>query len=89
MKSNKNAIDKLNGVLLNNKQVSVGPFIHKQEERESAVDKAEFNNIYMKNLSESVTDEDLKKICGEYGSIISSVVIRDGARVKMCWICQL
>ncbi|KAF5736171.1 hypothetical protein HS088_TW14G00307 [Tripterygium wilfordii] len=75
--SARNAIDKLNGMLLNDKQVYVGPFLRKQE-RETAVDKKKFNNVYVKNLSDSTTDEDLKKIFGEYGTITSAVVMRDG-----------
>ncbi|KAK8297910.1 hypothetical protein V6Z11_D05G217100 [Gossypium hirsutum] len=74
--SAQNAIDKLNGMLINDKQVYVGPFLRKQE-RDSALDKTKFNNVYVKNLSESTTDEDLKTIFGEYGEITSAVVMRD------------
>ncbi|XP_037495543.1 polyadenylate-binding protein 4 [Jatropha curcas] len=82
--SAKNAIDKLNGMLLNDKQVYVGPFLRKQE-RESAIDKATFNNVYVKNLSETTTEEDLKKIFGEYGTITSAVVMRDGNGKSRCF----
>ncbi|XP_037493921.1 LOW QUALITY PROTEIN: polyadenylate-binding protein 2 [Jatropha curcas] len=71
-----NAIDKLNGMLLNDKQVYVGHFLRKQE-RETAFNKTKFNNVYVKNLSESTTDEDLKNTFGEYGAITSAVVMRD------------
>ncbi|TYH17784.1 hypothetical protein ES288_A05G217900v1 [Gossypium darwinii] len=74
--SAENAIDKLNGMLINDKQVYVGPFLRKQE-RDSALDKTKFNNVFVKNLSESTTDEDLKTIFGEYGDITSVVVMRD------------
>ncbi|TYI28120.1 hypothetical protein ES332_A05G221700v1 [Gossypium tomentosum] len=74
--SAQNAIDKLNGMLINDKQVYVGPFLRKQE-RDSALDKTKFNNVFVKNLSESTTDEDLKTIFGEYGDITSVVVMRD------------
>ncbi|XP_040997988.1 polyadenylate-binding protein 2-like [Juglans microcarpa x Juglans regia] len=70
------AIDKLNGMLLNDKQVFVGHFLHRQE-RESSLNKTKFNNVYVKNLSEATTDEDLKKSFGEYGPITSAVVMRD------------
>ncbi|KAM7262788.1 hypothetical protein ACFE04_000471 [Oxalis oulophora] len=75
--SAKTAIEKLNGMLMNDKQVFVGPFLRKQE-RDSASDKAKFNNIYVKNLAEATTDEDFKKIFAEYGDITSSVIMRDG-----------
>ncbi|GLT58906.1 hypothetical protein SLA2020_317650 [Shorea laevis] len=70
------AIDKLNGMLINDKQVYVGHFLRKQE-RESTLNKTKFNNVYVKNLSESTTDEDLKRIFGEYGTITSAVVMKD------------
>ncbi|GAB2228346.1 hypothetical protein Droror1_Dr00010181 [Drosera rotundifolia] len=71
------AIDKLNGMLINDKQVFVGPFLRKQE-RESSLNNTKFNNVYVKNLSDSTTDEDLNKIFGEFGVITSAVVMRDG-----------
>ncbi|XWS29802.1 hypothetical protein CRYUN_Cryun24cG0061700 [Craigia yunnanensis] len=82
--SAQNAINKLNGMLLNDKQVFVGPFLCKQE-RESVVDKAEFNNVYVKNLSESATDEDLKNVFGEYGPITSAVIMRDADGKSKCF----
>ncbi|KAJ0795369.1 hypothetical protein HanPI659440_Chr04g0149721 [Helianthus annuus] len=72
-----NAIDKLNGMLINDKQVYVGHFLRKQE-RDSSLSRAKFNNVYVKNLSDSTTDEDLKKTFGEYGTITSAVVMKDG-----------
>lgn len=75
--SAKAAIENLNGMLLNDKQVYVGPFVRK-EERDHATEKAKFNNVYVKNLAESTTEDDLKKIFSEYGSITSVVVMRDG-----------
>ncbi|KAJ0812532.1 putative RNA recognition motif domain, nucleotide-binding alpha-beta plait domain superfamily [Helianthus annuus] len=66
------AIEKLNGMLLNDKQVYVGPFLHKQE-REQAVNKTKFTNVFVKNLSESTTDDDLTKAFSEYGTITSAV----------------
>ncbi|RVW60530.1 Polyadenylate-binding protein 2 [Vitis vinifera] len=82
--SAKNATDKLNGMLLNDKQVYVGPFVRKQE-RESATNKTKFNNVYVKNLLESTTDEDLKNIFGEYGPITSAVVMQDGDGKSKCF----
>ena len=82
--SAKNAIDKLNGMLMNDKQVYVGHFLCKQE-RDIALNKTIFNNVYVKNLSESTTEEDLKKIFGEYGTITSAVVMRDGDGKSKCF----
>ncbi|XP_068651962.1 polyadenylate-binding protein 2 [Aristolochia californica] len=70
------AIKQLNGMLINDKQVYVGLFVRRQE-RERANGSPKFTNLYVKNLSESTTDEDLKKIFASYGPITSAVVMRD------------
>ncbi|XP_062097417.1 polyadenylate-binding protein 2-like [Humulus lupulus] len=82
--SAQSAIDKLNGMLLNDKQVFVGPFLRKQE-RDSVSSKVRFNNIYVKNLSESTSDEDLSNFFGEFGTITSAVVMRDGDGKSKCF----
>ncbi|KAK3231340.1 hypothetical protein Dsin_003221 [Dipteronia sinensis] len=79
-----NAIDKLNGMLINDKQVFVGHFLRKQE-RDSALSRTKFTNVYVKNLSESTKDDDLKNIFGEYGTITSAVVMRDGDGKSKCF----
>ncbi|XP_044511167.1 polyadenylate-binding protein 2-like [Mangifera indica] len=78
------AIDKLHGMLINDKQVYVGHFLHKHE-RDSTLSKTKFNNVYVKNLSETITDEDLKNVFGECGTITSAVVIRDGDGKSKCF----
>lgn len=82
--SAQNAIDKLNGMLINDKQVYVGNFLRKQE-RETVTSKTKFNNVYVKNLAETTTEEDLEKIFGEYGPITSVVVMRDGNGKSKCF----
>eukprot|EP01018_Ginkgo_biloba_P024917 Gb_00731 [translate_table: standard] len=71
-----NAIERLNGMLLNDKQVYVGLFIRRQE-RERAIGTSKFSNVYVKNLSETITDEDLRNVFSGYGPITSAVVMRD------------
>lgn len=44
-----------------------------------------FNNVFVKNLSESTTDEDLKSIFGEFGTITSAVVMKDGDGKSKCF----
>lgn len=78
------AIEKLNGMLLNDKQVFVGPFLRKQE-RETATDKTRFNNVFVKNLSELTTEEDLSRIFGEFGTLTSFVVMRDADGKSKCF----
>ncbi|KAG6499360.1 polyadenylate-binding protein 2-like [Zingiber officinale] len=79
-----NAINRLNGMLVNDKLVYVGPFIHKQE-RESSADKTKFCNVFVKNLSESTTKEDLEFIFGKYGEITSAVVMTSEDGKSKCF----
>ncbi|XP_057779753.1 polyadenylate-binding protein 2-like [Salvia miltiorrhiza] len=78
------AIDKLNGMLINDKQVYVGHFLRKQE-RDTTQGNAKFNNVFVKNLAESTTDDDLKTTFGEYGIITSAVVMRDADGKSRCF----
>ncbi|KAL3679253.1 hypothetical protein R1sor_022209 [Riccia sorocarpa] len=51
---------------------------------------SKFNNVYVKNIAESTSDEDLRKIFGAYGSISSAVVMRGRRRkVEVLRLCQL
>ncbi|XP_042473501.1 polyadenylate-binding protein 2-like [Zingiber officinale] len=79
-----NAIEKLNGMLMNDKKVFVGPFVRKQE-REGAATTVKFNNVFVKNLSESVTDETLQEVFGEFGKITSCIVMREGDGRSKCF----
>eukprot|EP00271_Cylindrocystis_brebissonii_P012805 TRINITY_DN32308_c0_g1_i1.p1 TRINITY_DN32308_c0_g1~~TRINITY_DN32308_c0_g1_i1.p1 ORF type:complete len:699 (+),score=142.99 TRINITY_DN32308_c0_g1_i1:355-2451(+) len=70
------AIEKVNGMLLNEKQVFVGPFVRRQE-RDVTTGQLKFSNVYVKNLGDSVTEEELQRVFGAYGEISSTVVMRD------------
>jgi polyadenylate-binding protein len=78
------AIGKLNGMLLNDKQVFVGPFVRKLE-RDSTTSQTKFNNIYVKNLAETTTEEDLNSNFSQYGPLTSVVVMRDGNGKSKCF----
>ncbi|KOM51490.1 hypothetical protein LR48_Vigan09g014900 [Vigna angularis] len=71
--SAKEAIEKLNGTLLKDKKIYMGPFVSKQDRVNSD---ASFSNVYVKNLSDTITDAELQNIFGEYGDITSAVVMR-------------
>ncbi|KAF7140837.1 hypothetical protein RHSIM_Rhsim06G0093100 [Rhododendron simsii] len=83
-----NAIKRLNGMLINDKQVYVGLFVRNQE-RNRGNGSPKFTNVYVKNLSETTNDEDLKIIFGnindeklkevfsEFGNITSCKVMLD------------
>ncbi|KAJ6829118.1 polyadenylate-binding protein 2-like [Iris pallida] len=78
------AINKLNGMLLNEKQVFVGPFLRKQE-RDNSANKSVFSNVFVKNLSETTTKENLEEIFGQYGEITSAIVMREGDGKSKCF----
>jgi polyadenylate-binding protein len=78
------AIEKVNGMLLNDKQVFVGPFVRRQE-RDQAGGISKFNNVYVKNLADSTSDDELKKVFGAFGTISSAVVMRDNEGKSKCF----
>lgn len=79
-----NAIKMLNGMLINDKQVYVGLFVRRQERAEQNVS-PKFTNVYVNNLAETVTDEDLKKIFGHFGTITSAIVMKDSDGKSRCF----
>ncbi|KAK8292660.1 hypothetical protein V6Z12_D06G135200 [Gossypium hirsutum] len=79
-----NAIKRLNGMLINDKQVYVGRHVRRQE-RVPANVTPKFTNVYVKNLSETTSDEDLKKVFGTYGTITSVVVMKDQNGKSRCF----
>merc|ERR550532_2125890 len=68
-----NAIQKVNGMLLNEKKVFVGRFVPRKE-REKA---KKFTNVYIKNFGEDLGDEKLKEVFSKFGKITSYKVVKD------------
>lgn len=90
------AINRLNGMLINDKQVYVGLFVRQQDRISritnnnnnnigSAVGQNKFTNVYVKNLPKTATVEDVEKIFGKYGCITSSVVMKDENGKSRCF----
>ncbi|KAG9066797.1 Protein phosphatase PP2A regulatory subunit B [Linnemannia hyalina] len=73
-----NAIKHVNGMLLNDKKVYVGHHIAKKE-RQSKVEemKANFTNVYIKNLDPEVTQEEVEVLFTKFGPVTSCVVSTD------------
>jgi polyadenylate-binding protein len=71
-------------MLINDKKVYVGPFVRKQD-RENVSSNVKFSNVYVKNLAETVTDDELNEIFGKYGTITSVVVMRDSDGKSRCF----
>lgn len=74
----KQAIEKVNGMLLNGKKVYVGKFIPRKERIALLGDKMKrFNNVYIKNFGDELNDDRIRDIFGGYGKIISAKVMTD------------
>ncbi|XP_047570760.1 polyadenylate-binding protein 4-like isoform X2 [Lutra lutra] len=72
------AIEKMNGMLLNDRKVFVGRFkSRKEREAELAAKAKEFTNVYIKNFGEEVDDESLKELFSQFGKTLSVKVMRD------------
>jgi len=72
------AIENVNGMLLNDREVYVGKHISKKD-RESKFEeiKANFTNIYVKNIDLDYTEEDFKGLFVPYGAITSIYLEKD------------
>uniref|UniRef100_A0A669BHL7 Poly A binding protein, cytoplasmic 1 b n=1 Tax=Oreochromis niloticus TaxID=8128 RepID=A0A669BHL7_ORENI len=64
------AIEKMNGMLLNDRKVFVGRFkSRKEREAELGARAREFTNVYIKNFGEDMDDEKLKELFSKYGKM--------------------
>uniref|UniRef100_A0A2K6SS67 RRM domain-containing protein n=1 Tax=Saimiri boliviensis boliviensis TaxID=39432 RepID=A0A2K6SS67_SAIBB len=74
------AIEKMNGMLLNDRKVFVGPFkSRKQREAEFEARAKEFTNVYIKNFGEDMDNERLKDLFGKFGPVLSVKVMTDAS----------
>nr|XP_046274258.1 polyadenylate-binding protein 1A-like [Scatophagus argus]XP_046274259.1 polyadenylate-binding protein 1A-like [Scatophagus argus] len=72
------AIEKMNGMLLNDRKVFVGRFkSRKEREAELGARAKEFTNVYVKNFGEDMDDEKLRELFNKYGNAISIRVMTD------------
>lgn len=73
-----NAIKHVNGMLLNEKKVFVGHHIPRKD-RDSKFDemKANFTNIYVKNIHSETTDEEFRALFEKFGEITSASIARE------------
>lgn len=74
------SIDKVNGMLLNDKKVFVGRFIPRKEREKELGEKAKlYTNVYIKNFGDELSDDTLKEMFNKYGEITSyKVMTKDG-----------
>ena len=71
-------VEKMNGMLLNDRKVFVGRFkSRKEREAELGAKAKEFTDVYIKNFGEKVDDENLKELFSQFGKTLSVMVMRD------------
>ena len=70
----KKAIDGVNGKEIRGKPVFVGPFVRRQERSTPG---SAFCNVYVKNIPEEMSEEELKNLFEEHGPTTSVVVMKD------------
>ncbi|GJC81378.1 polyadenylate-binding protein, cytoplasmic and nuclear [Colletotrichum liriopes] len=72
------AIKHVNGMLLNEKKVYVGHHIPKKDRQSKFEEmKANFTNIYVKNIANEVTDDEFRDLFTAFGDVTSSSLARD------------
>lgn len=72
-----NAINKVNGMLLNGKKVFVGRFVPRKEREIELGEKAKkFTNCYIKNFSEELGEEELTEKFSAFGKISSLKIMK-------------
>ncbi len=72
------AIKHVNGMLLNEKKVYVGHHIPKRDRQSKFEEmKANFTNVYVKNISPDVSDQEFRDIFEKFGEVTSASLARD------------
>merc|ERR1712156_578389 len=72
-----NAIQKVNGMLLNEKKVFVGRFVPRKEREKELGEKAKkFTNVYVKNINDEYDEAKLNEMFQKYGKISSVKVMK-------------
>ncbi|KAJ1673757.1 Protein phosphatase PP2A regulatory subunit B, partial [Spiromyces aspiralis] len=76
--SARDAIEKVNGMLLNDQKVFVGPHIPRSERLSKLEEKlARFTNVFVKNIDTEVTLDQFRELFSKYGAITSAVIATD------------
>ncbi|KAJ9151134.1 Polyadenylate-binding protein [Pleurostoma richardsiae] len=72
------AIKHVNGMLLNEKKVYVGYHIPKKDRQSKFEEmKANFTNVYVKNIPQETTDDEFRELFEQFGDVTSSSLARD------------
>merc|ERR1719225_1674000 len=85
-----NAIQKVNGMLLNGKKVFVGRFVPRKDREIELGEKAKmFTNVFIKNLPEELEETTLTELFEKYGQITSLKIMKgdDGKSKGFAFVC--
>lgn len=77
--SAQDAINRLNGMLANDREMFVGRHMRRRNRE------VKFTNVYIKNLPTEFNDDDLRQKFAPFGEITSAVVMRDVNGVSKCF----
>jgi polyadenylate-binding protein len=77
--SAQDAINRLNGMLADDKKIFVGLHMRRQNRE------VKFTNVYIKNLPSEFTDDDLRQEFAPFGEITSAVVMRHSDGASKCF----
>jgi len=77
--SAQDAINRLNGMLANDREMLVGLHMRRRNRE------VKFTNVYIKNLPTEFNDDDLRQEFAPFGGITSAVVMRDVNGVSKCF----
>lgn len=70
-------IKTVNGMLLNGQKVEVERFVPRRERSSGDGSEVKFNNVFVKNLPDSLTEEKLRELFSQFGEITSAMIRRD------------
>ncbi|KAK3544449.1 hypothetical protein QTP86_012431 [Hemibagrus guttatus] len=78
------AIEKLNGMLLNDREITIEYFKPREERKAVARPSSQHqaSNLFIKNLDSTIDDECLRMVFGQFGTIISAKVMTENGRSK-------
>lgn len=71
------SIARVNGMMLNNQKVFVGPFVARKERARGADGETKFTNVYIKFLDESVGLDQFKQMFAAHGTITNAAIMTD------------
>jgi len=72
-----NALKKLDGALLKDKKIFVGPFIARSQRSNQVNNERSYNNLFVKNFGSEMDDEKFTKMFEDFGEITSIKVEKD------------